>query len=248
MKRTIPFLVFVLVLALPNWMCKKDKGCNCFKGTGSIITEERQLTQFKSVHIENDMNVFFQEDTMQKITVEAGKNIISGILTEIHGDSLKIRNKNKCNFLRRYDIPVNIYIHYVRNQFYEIRTTGSGLVTNTNACTSDSVDLESEGSAPIVFQMGGLCKTYTHQHGAGDITLTGSCDQVIIYSKGSGFTITDACTNNYSWVWTNTTGKITVHSIGLLITNINGSGNIYYTGNPNTINNTENSTGRLLPL
>ncbi len=246
MKRTIPYLV--LLLALPNWMCKKDNGCNCFKGTGSIVSEERQLPSFKSVSIESYVNLYFQEDTVQRITVEAGKNLVSGVVTEMNGDELVIKNKNKCSFLRRYDIPINIYIHYVRNQFYKIRTIGSGLITNTNACTSDSIDLESEGSATIAFQMGGHCKTYTHQHGTGDITLTGSCEQVVIYSKGTGFTITDGCTNNYTWVYTNTTGKITVHSIGLLITIINGSGNIYYTGNPNTINNTENSTGKLLPL
>ncbi len=246
MKKII--LYIVILLALPNWLCKKENGCDCFKGTGDIVVEERQFPTITSVYVEDNVNLIFQEDTIQKIIVQAGKHLIKNIITEMDGGLLKVTNINKCNFVRRYDIPIDVYIHYVRNQFFSLKTKGTGTITNSNACTNDSIDLQSESSGDIIFQMGGQCKTFTHQHGAGDITLTGSCDQVIIYSKGSGFTITDACSNNYSWVYTNTTGKITVNTNGLLITEINGSGNIYYKGNPNTILNTENSTGKLLPL
>jgi hypothetical protein len=246
MKKIIPYLIFLL--ALPNWMCKKESSCDCFKGTGDVIQEERQLAAFDNVYVEDNVNLIFQEDTVQKIIVEAGKHLIKKITTEMDGSKLVIKNKNKCNFMRRYDIPVNVYIHYVRNQVYTIKSKATGIISNSNPCTNDSIDLQSESSGDIVFEMGGQCKTFTHQHGAGDITLKGSCDQVIIYSIGTGFTITDECPNNYTWVQTNTTGKITVHPNGLLQTIINGTGNIYYTGNPNTIQNTENSTGKLLPL
>lgn len=238
----------IFFIAFFSLKCRKETACDCFKGTGDIVSEERQLSAIASVYVEDNVNLIFQEDTIQKVTVQAGKHLIKNILTEMDGGLLKITNINKCNFVRRYDIPVDVYIHYVRNQIYSIKTKGTGTISNSNACTSDSVDLQSESSGDINFQMGGFCKTYTHQHGAGDITLTGSCDQVIIFSKGTGFTITDACPNNYTWVSTNTTGKITVHPLGLLITEINGSGNIYYSGNPATIINTENSTGKLLPL
>lgn len=246
MKKIIPYLLLLFVF--PQWNCKKENACDCFKGTGSITTEERQLPVFSNVYVEDNVNLIFQEDTMQKVEVKAGKHLIKNVLTEMNGATLEIRNINKCNFMRRYDIPINVYIHYKRNQLWQIRTKGTGTITSSNACTSDSIDLNSESSGDIVFEMGGLCKTLTHQHGAGDITLTGSCDQVVIYSKGTGFTITDNCANNYTWVYTNTTGKITVCPSGILATIIDGSGNVYYKGHPAQIMNTENSTGKLLPL
>ncbi|CAN5881067.1 hypothetical protein BH11BAC7_BH11BAC7_20860 [soil metagenome] len=246
MKKIFPYLL--LVLALPSWMCKKETACDCFKGTGDVISDTRQLPAFNSVYVEDNVNLIFQEDSVQQVTVQAGKHLIKNIITEMNGDQLQIRNINKCNFVRRYDIPVNVYIHYVRNQLFLIRTKGTGTITNSNACTSDSIDLSSESSGDINFQMGGFCKTFTHQHGAGDITLTGSCDQIAIYSKGTGFTITDACVNNYTWVYTNTTGKITVSPSGILYATIDGSGNVYYSGNPPLKTSIENSTGRLLPL
>ena len=246
MKKTILYLV--ILFAIPNWMCKKENACDCLKGTGDISNEERALASFSSVEVEDNVNVIFQEDTLQQVTVQAGANLIQNITTDIVEGKLVIKNKNKCNFVRRYDIPINVYIHVLRNQIFSIKTMGTGLISNTNSCTNDSIDLQIESSGDIEFQMGGLCKTYTHQHGAGDLTLKGSCEQLIIYSKGTGFTITDACTNIYTWVYTNTTGKITVQSTALLIAIIDGSGNVYYTGNPNTIQKTENATGKLLPL
>jgi hypothetical protein len=246
MRKIIPYLFLILVI--PQWMCKKDNGCGCFNGTGEVTSETRQLPVFSSVYVEDNVNLIFQEDTMQRVEVLAGKHLLHNITTEVSGGVLNIRNKNMCNFIRRYDIPIKIFIHYQRNQVGRIRTKGTGTITSSNAFTGDSIDLSSESSGDIIFEMGAQCKTYTHQHGAGDITLKGSCDQVIIYSKGTGFTITDDCVNNYTWVYTNTTGKITVDPSGLLISTIDGSGNIYYKGTPVTISNTENSTGKLLPL
>ncbi|CAN5374319.1 hypothetical protein BH09BAC5_BH09BAC5_20920 [soil metagenome] len=246
MKKNILYLLFLFVL--PMWMCRKETACDCFKGTGEVITETRQLPVFTSVYVEDNVNLIFQEDTVQKVEVKAGKHLIKNILTEVIENELKIKNINKCNFVRRYDIPIEIYIHYVRNQIYQIRTKGTGKITNSNPCTSDSIDLNSESSGDIFFTMGGSSRAFTHQHGAGDITLTGSCAEVIIYSKGTGFTITDECNNNYCWVYTNTTGKITVTTTGSLISRIEGSGNVYYTGTPSSINNTSTSTGTLLPL
>ncbi|MBI3510039.1 MAG: DUF2807 domain-containing protein [Bacteroidetes bacterium] len=238
---------YLLPLLLFSWNCKKENDCDCFKGTGEIVTEERQLPIFKSVLVENNINVIFLEDTFQRVSVEAGKHLIKLIKTEMNGDELHITNENTCNFMRRYDIPINVYIHYKRNQFYRLTYRGTGTMSNSNPCTNDSIDLQLQSSGDINFEMG-YGTVFTHQHGAGDITLTGACGEVIIYSIGTGFTITDECTNGYTWLYTNTTGKITVDPSGLLISNIDGTGNVYYKGAPSTIQNSETSTGHLLPL
>src|SRR4051812_11512617 len=117
---TCLFLISMLVGT--NWKCGKENACDCIHGTGSIIQETRQLPAFHSVFVEDNVNLIFQEDTMQKITVEAGKELIALVKTEMNGDQLHIHNDNKCNFSRRYDIPINVYIHYVRNQFFTLKS------------------------------------------------------------------------------------------------------------------------------
>src|SRR5665213_264569 len=140
MKRTFYIFTcffFIATTIVTNWKCKKENDCDCIKGTGNVIQEERQLPTFHSVYVEDNVNVIFQEDTMQKIIVQAGKNLIKLVKTEMIGDELYIHNENRCNFMRRYNIPINVYIHYVRNQFYSLRSKATSLISNSNPCTND---------------------------------------------------------------------------------------------------------------
>jgi uncharacterized protein (AIM24 family) len=187
------------------------------------------------------------EDTARFVVAEAGEKLLKLIKTEADGEWLRIRNDNKCNFVRRYDIPVNVYVHYTPDMLFHIKTKGTGTITNSNPCTADSVDLEVESSGDINFLMGSG-KVLTHQHGAGDVTIRGNADEIAIFSRGTGFTITDECVTPYTWVSTNTTGKVTVAPSFQLICEILGPGNVYYKGQPTNISNRETSTGKLLPL
>src|SRR5437763_903143 len=125
---------FIAICIAVNWKCNKDNPCDCIHGTGNVVQQERQLSTFHSVYVEDNVNLIFQEDTVQKIIVEAGKNLIDLVKTEMRGDELYLHNDNKCNFSRRYDIPINVYIHYVRNQFYSLKSKATSTITNTNAC------------------------------------------------------------------------------------------------------------------
>lgn len=246
MKRFLPY-VFVSAAAFSGFTCKKENACDCFKRTGDIVKETRQLPVFRNVFVEDNVNLIFTEDTIQLIEVEAGENLVKLVKTEMNGDELRIRNDNKCNFTRKYDIPVNVHIHYTPGQFHTIRSKGTGIISNTNPCTSGEIDLDINGSGDINFLMGDG-RVLVHQHGVGDVTLKGSCDEIIIYTIGTGFTITDECTNTYTWIYTRTTGKITVCPTNLLISEIGGSGNVYYRGSPASIQSTQLGTGQLLPL
>jgi hypothetical protein len=222
--------------------------CDCFKGTGDIVTEERQLDEFNSVFVEDNVKVTFQEDTVQRISVNAGKHLVKLIHTVVNNGELHITNDNTCNFVRSYEIPVEVFIHYKRNQFFRIRHKGTALVSNSNPCTNDSIDLDINGSGNIDFTFSGNGKIFEHQHGAGDITTHGTCNEMDIYNTGNGFSVNEDCVNGYSWVYSKTTGKVTIAAANLIICEIDGSGNVYYKGTPNTIMNSENSTGKLLPL
>ncbi|HLG04453.1 MAG TPA: head GIN domain-containing protein [Bacteroidia bacterium] len=246
MKRVIKYLAMAMILsALVT--CRKENRCDCIKRTGSIVKEERQPGSFRSVFVEDNVNLIFIEDSVAFLEVEAGENIVDLIKTEINGDWLNIRNENKCNFTRRYDIPVNVYVHAPPMTLQHIITRSTGNITNKNPCTVSEIDLEIQGSGDIEFTVAGG-KVLTHQHGAGDITLHGSANEVVIYTTGTGFTIADDCANPYTWVYTRTTGKITVCPINVLICEIAGSGHVYYKGIPNSIQCTRHSTGELLPL
>jgi hypothetical protein len=245
----ISVVLFVLLVVLSiTEGCKKENMCDCFKRTGDVTTETRTIEPFTQIFVEDKVNVILTEDSSlaSTIKIEAGKNLIPLIKTEVVNGVLRIRNANKCDFTRRYDIPVNIYVNYAPG-LMRITNKGTGLISNTDTCTLQSVDLEAISAGDIKLQMN-AGSVYTHQHSVGDVEAYGTANEMIIYNTGNGFTITDQCQAGYCWVYTRTTGKITVFTQGLLISEIEGEGNVYYRGQPSQINSILSGSGQLLPL
>lgn len=247
MKNGILFTCSLLVVLLFS-TCKKENLCDCVKGTGDVTTETRSLDPFTRIFVQDRINVIITEDTLlpQEVIVEAGSKLIGLIRTEIVDGELRIRNDNRCDFMRRYDVPVNVYIR-VSNNITKITNKGTGTVSSTNACTWPQIDLETLSAGDITVEVN-AGEILTYQHSQGDITLTGSATGVIIYNTGGGFTITDECVTPYGWVYSRTTGKITIYALNTLICEIEGPGNVYYRGQPAQITSTLLDAGQLLPL
>lgn len=228
--------------------CKKENMCDCLKRTGDVTTETRAVEAFTEIFLEDKVNLILTEDTSlaPEVVVEAGENLIPLIKTEVVGGVLRIRNANKCDFSRSYDVPVNVYVRCPRN-LTRITHKGTGLISNTDTCTAPSIDLNviSAGNLRLQVNAGTI---YTHQHSAGDIEIYGKAQDVIVYNTGNGFTIADQCESYNCWVYTRSTGKITLYPTNELSSEIEGPGNVYYRGQPPFINSTLHSTGLLLPL
>lgn len=228
--------------------CKKENMCDCFKRTGDVTTETRSIEPFTEIFIEDKVNVILTEDTTlaPEVIVEAGDKLIPLIRTEVVNGVLRIHNDNTCDFTRRYDVPVNVYVRCRRNLSI-ITNKGTGDVTNSDTCTAPYIDLHAVSAGNIRLRMN-AGSVYTHQHSAGDVEVFGNAQEVIVYNTGNGFTIADECETPYCWVYTSSTGKITLFPTNLLISEIEGPGNVYYRGQPAQINSLLHSTGLLLPL
>ena len=73
---------------------------DCFKSTGKIVDEYRAVQQFNEIQVMNNINLFITYDTIQEIRVEAGKNLVNLIKTDVNNNRLIIKNNNKCNWIR----------------------------------------------------------------------------------------------------------------------------------------------------
>lgn len=241
--------IFVVAFALVFFsMCKKENMCDCFKRTGDVVTETRAVDAFTAIFVEDKVNVILTEDTTlpAEVIVEAGEHLVPLIKTEVVDGVLRIRNANTCDFTRRYDVPVNIYVRCGRD-ISTITNKGTGLISNSGTCTAPFIDLVTVSAGDIRLRVdAGM--VYTHQHSAGDVEVFGTAQEVIAYNTGNGFTIADECAAPLCWVYTRSTGKVTLHPLNELISEIDGPGNVYYRGQPAQVTSTLHSTGQLLPL
>ena len=210
--------------------CGKES--SCLKSSGTIITELRSVsTSITKVNIENNINLILTQSTDADLKVEAGDNLLPYVKTVLNGNTLEISNGNKCNFLRSYDKPINVYLSLPN--LTEINYSGKGTVTNVGVLKYQKLTIESKsGTGNINLNLESDNVRLLSHSGATEFTIKGSTNKLFIYSGSStwcylfGFSAKEVQVNNAG------VGDVHVHAIDKLLIELGGTGNIVYTGNP----------------
>jgi hypothetical protein len=238
------FTVFLLFFLAPFLFqsCKKENMCDCIKRTGDIIKEIRHPGTFENVIVEDNLNVYFVQDSVFEVMVQAGENIVPLIRTEVEGNTLYIRNDNRCNWTRSYDKPFNVVVRLPDVKF--ITHMGTGKIKALSYFTTDTVDLETKNSGDIEFSVNNT-KIRTHMFGYGDITLHGTSSEHACSIGGDGFLYAIDLHVPYTWIQTFTSGLSYIYTTNLLICTIDKDGDVYCFGNPAVVQKVQNGTGQL---
>src|SRR6185369_6986656 len=203
---------------------------DCLKSSGSLIQEIRPVSDFSRIDVYNNVDVIITQDSVNSITAEAGKHIISGITTEINDGILSIRNENKCNWVRSYSKAIVVYVHVKKLE--QIHHHGSATVSSTNTIVGGLLDLNVWNSGDMKLAVT-AATIYSRQHSAvGDMTLSGHVTYCYIYSIGNAFTYEKDLLVQQSDIDQRGTGDIYVNVNQTLNVSIHDSGNVYYSGNP----------------
>ena len=85
----VKLFYFILVITLLT-SCSKGHRCDCFVSNGSEIEEIRPLNEFTELEINNVFEITLKIDTINKIKIITGKNLIKGIETVVENNRLFI--------------------------------------------------------------------------------------------------------------------------------------------------------------
>jgi hypothetical protein len=245
-RQTQKFLIFLSIICLVpgTSSCKKENRWDFFKRTGEMVLETRELPPFTDIVVGNNkVNIFITQDSLFDIKVQAGEHLIGLVRTEVRNGKLYIDDDNKCNFMRSYKYPINIFIH-MPNLFH-ILHDGSGTIQSTNTITSDTIDIITKSAGNVDLTVN-CYKASTHLHSSADIFLSGTCHDNIIFATGNGFQYSEDLTSGYCWIFANTSGQIFVNVSGWLDVDIESLGDVYCKGGPGTINEQHNGPGKLI--
>lgn len=98
------FKYILLLLILVG--CNGEKSWDCLQNAGDIISRDFQVASFSKIRIEGEVTLKLKQDVNQKVSVESGENLFSDISVVIDGETLVIRDINKCNLVRDYGLTV----------------------------------------------------------------------------------------------------------------------------------------------
>lgn len=240
-------IFFATLVMLFFSQCKKENMGDCLKSTGTVVTESRDLANFNRIEVFDNINVFIHFGEAPQAEIEAGSNLLKLIETSIEGETLYIRNNNKCNWVRSFEVPINV--HLTCTSLSEIVARGVGdieTVDTIEAFEFLAEQWESSGTMKLKLNTKGVyLKSNT---GPADFHCSGTTDYLYAYSSSYGIFRLEELTAEGAYIWNKGTGDIYVNTSNSLEVILEYIGDVYYTGDPEMLNVTATHSGQAIPF
>ena len=239
----------IIIIALFSLLsgCKPDTICDCFKSTGDLIWEDYEISNVTVVELHNNIDLFIHSDSIERVMLYAGSNLIEKIEVTQSDSILTLRNYNSCNCVRDFNSPVEVHL-YTKNA-HTIKYFGYGNIKNDEPITGSSFYLSiTDGYGDIDLNLQTHHVIVDFNSGGSTITLKGNADFLGSYVGAAGrldaqnlktrITYLNHMSVVDQYVWAENDLDIRIHSIG----------NIYYKGNPQINIMSQTGSGKVLPI
>jgi len=241
MKGKIAGLYIMIIFAVS---CSKD---SCPLSSGNTSTQLRDLPYFREIILYDKINLILKPDSVQKIMVEAGTHILSGISTTVNGDQLTVQDNSGCKMLRTDGNTVNVYISTGGLEKISYHGAGNIISTDTIRQTHFTIDCD-EGSGSINLKLVADSVDAIIRTRNADISLGGHGHYALLYCAGEGSINLSQFTTHDLQIESTSIRDNTVNVTDSLYASILYLGNVYYSGSPVYIQSKISSSGKLIPL
>ena len=227
--------------------CEKIPGEDCFKSTGEIVIEHRSVDPFEHIVLEDNINLILTQGNEEAISIRAGENLLESIITEVNNNELKIKNENKCNWVRDFNKEIDVYLS-VRN-LCSITYRSSGMILSTNTITTDSLNIAVwDGTGTIDMDINTRVSVLSIHYGSVDFHMRGQSNVGYIYAGSYGPFFCEDLVTTFMFMDNRGSNDCYVHCVKQLEVEIEYTGSIYYTGNPEIVKANITGTGQLVNL
>ncbi len=209
--------------------------CDCIKGEGSIVSENRNLDDFDGIELDIAAHVYLEKSDTFKFRIEAQENILDEVETFVSAGLLRIKYDNYCVISRR---DVRIYISMP--ELTEIEVGGSGEVLASDVFECDKLRLKISGSGGI--ELEAIAEFIECSiSGSGGIDLSGTTEELDVSIRGSGDVHALRTEAKNVYVSVKGSGDSRVYATEYLEADVSGSGDVFYKGNPDIDSNINGS-------
>jgi len=195
------------------------------QGSGNIITQEREVSEFSKVHLKGSGKVFLTPGEKQSLEIKTDDNIMPLIETDVSGNKLTISHGN--HHLR----PTSFEVYITLENLEGVRISGSGDIIGKGRFVTDTLVTEISGSGDMDLEVEtGLLETKIS--GSGSIHLSGKAEDYTVSISGSGKINAFDVDAKHVSVKISGSGDCRVSTSESLDAKISGSGDVYYRGRP----------------
>jgi len=244
MKNIIKSLTLLIVFAPFIISCKKENMGDCFKSTGDISVQYRTLATFDTIEVWDNISVFLTADTFFEVKVEAGEHLLPMIKTEVSNNRLIIKNNNKCNWVRSFKVPINVYVTMPSPG--GIINEGNYTFKSMNTLSGRTLMIKMSGSGDVDLKLDIPQLLVNISASDGDLLLDGKAIESYIFCIGSTIVKASSFETEKTYITHHGTGHMYVNASTEIGANIDWIGNVYYSGTANVAYANYTSSGRLI--
>jgi hypothetical protein len=208
--------------------------------SGQIVKETREVPAFSGIDLAFSGTVYVTQGNENKVVIEADKSIMDIIETRMNGDHLVLKTRNG-NWKNMGEVKIYITMTHIDH----LSVSGSGNMECQSLIQTSDLEIDVSGSGSVNLQNLKASAISAVVTGSGDIELAGSSNtsrlEATITGSGSikaaKLAVDDASVNITG------SGSAQVNALKQLETQITGSGNVLYKGNP-VVNANSTGSGR----
>ena len=245
--KTCKNIIWLCLTAFLLTGCEKFAGEDCLKSTGETTIEHRTIDPFEHIVLEDNINLIITQGDEEAVSVKAGENLLESIITEVNNNELTIKNENKCNWVRDFNKEIDVFLT-VRN-LYSITYRSSGLILSTNTIVTDSLNIAVwDGTGTIDMDIQTRVSVMSIHYGSVDFHIRGQSNVGYIYAGSYGPFFCEDLITTFMFMDNRGSNDCYVRCQKQLEVQIEYTGSIYYTGNPEIIKADITGTGQLINL
>lgn len=211
--------LFLMAISTLLFSCSKER----IKGGGEINTETRSISGFTRVEISGSTNVIINQGSDFEVKVKAYSNLIPYLETKVQNGVLLIGYKSNSNIQNDNS---EVYITMPRLEGLSVNGSGN-IITMGVFAEKEEFIASINGSGNIEIEGGATNNFEIHISGSGNVKGFGLMTQKANISiAGSGNAEVSVAQN--------------------LKANIKGSGNVYYKGEPDSVDSQTSGSGQVI--
>lgn len=236
MKKYIQIICFLALI--PCVSVLNSCNINCVNGSGSPITEDRNVGTFSKVEFGGSIKLKIKQDSTNWMKITADDNILKLIKSRVSGDVLKIEmDGNFCN-------PGEVLVELSSKTWSGIKASGATQIISENQINSDNFELDLSGSSQVDLNLV-TAKFKMETSGSSEIKLKGQARQSDVNVSGAAeINAFNFVVSDYN-IETSGSSKCAINVLNSLNVNSSGSSEILYKGLPKNINNKKSGSSEL---
>jgi hypothetical protein len=235
LRRMKYFFLFALIV-FGSASCTR-----CLEGLGTPLEERRTLEAFEAVTTSGNFHVVLNQIGVNEqayVVIYAPPNIIPNIESTITGGTLNLSAKD-C-----YTSSEQITIQVFTPSYKRITSEGTGNVTAATSLIGEKLSIANEGTGEMNLPAN-FIEIKIDNAGTGSIRLKGETKDLEINNQGTGDVLVDELRANHAKVSNQGTGNVYLQALQSIDVQLQGTGNVIYSGDPQDIQQSNEGTGTI---